>query len=73
MLVMAHIDLYLYNPHQMSVSHPFPSIDASVNGDADAWCGQGLKDRLQWPLIECKSDVGKQRITWIFNRLSQYI
>ena len=27
MLVMVHIDLYLYNPHQVSVSYPFISID----------------------------------------------
>ena len=32
---MAHIDLYLYNPHQVSASYPLPSIDASVNADAD--------------------------------------
>ena len=33
---MAHIDLYLSNPHQVSVSYPFSSIDASVIADADA-------------------------------------
>ena len=36
---MADIDLYLYNPHQASA---LPSIDDSVNtdadADADAWC-----------------------------------
>ena len=43
-LVIAHIDLYLYNPHQASASYPLLSIDASVNADADAdaECGQGL-------------------------------
>ena len=33
---MAHINLYLYNPHQVSRSYPFSSIDASVNTDSDA-------------------------------------
>ena len=33
-LLMAHIDLYLYNPHQASASYPFSSIDANVNDDA---------------------------------------
>ena len=43
-LVIAHIDLYLFNPHQASVSSPFSSFDACINADADAdaWCGQGL-------------------------------
>ena len=36
---MADINLYLYNPHQVSASHPLLSIDASVNADADARCG----------------------------------
>ena len=31
MLVMGHINLYLYNPHQTSASYPFTSIDASIN------------------------------------------
>ena len=43
---MAHIDLYLKNPHQAPASYPFSSIDASINADtdvdADARCGQGL-------------------------------
>ena len=45
---MAHINLYLYNLHQVptSTSYPLTSIDTSVNSDtdaeADAWCGQGL-------------------------------
>ena len=44
-LVIAHINLYLYNPHLASASYPFSSIDASVNADADAdaRCGQGIK------------------------------
>ena len=43
---MAHIDFYLFNPHQASASYPFSSIDASVDADADAdpdtRGGQGL-------------------------------
>ena len=43
---MAHIDWYLCNPHQASVSYPFSDIVASANADADAGadagCGQGL-------------------------------
>ena len=35
-LVMAHINLYLCNPHQVSASYPFSSIDASVHIDAYA-------------------------------------
>ena len=35
-LVMAHINLYLYNPHQVSASYHMSSIDSSVNTDADA-------------------------------------
>ena len=44
MPVMAHINLYLYNPHQVSASYLSASIDASVN--ADAQCGQGLSHYL---------------------------
>ena len=33
---MAHINLYLYNTHQASVSYPFTIIDASITTDADA-------------------------------------
>ena len=46
MHVMVHIDLYLDNPHQASVSYPFSSIDASVDADADAdiRCGQGSRE-----------------------------
>ena len=41
---MAHINLYLYNPHQASASYPFSRIDISINADAnaDALCGKGL-------------------------------
>ena len=44
MLVMAHIDLSQDSPHQRS-AYPFSSIDTSVNTDtdADARCGQGLR------------------------------
>ena len=46
MLLMVHINLYVFNPHQTSASYPFSSIDASVNADTDAnadtRCGQGL-------------------------------
>ena len=36
-LLMSHIDLYLYNPHQALASNPFSSIDANVNDvNADA-------------------------------------
>ena len=38
------------------------SIDASVNGNADARCSQGLKAHLQRPLIERKSDVGNKEL-----------
>ena len=41
-LVIAHINLYLDNPHQASISYPFSSINTSVNTDTDARCGQGL-------------------------------
>ena len=44
---MAHINLYLDNPHQALASYPLTSIDTSINADADdyadARCGQGLK------------------------------
>ena len=37
MLVMAHINLYLSNPPQVSASYPFASIDViGVNAEADA-------------------------------------
>ena len=41
---MAHIDLYLDNPHQASTSYPFSSNDASMNTDSDAnvRCGQSF-------------------------------
>ena len=45
MLVMTHINLYLYNPHQASASYPFTSIDTSSNADADA----GLKEVFKRP------------------------
>ena len=48
---MAHIDLYLYNSHQVSASYPLSNINASVNADADTdvRCGQGLiQDDAQW-------------------------
>ena len=41
-IVMTHINLYLKNSHQESASYPFSSIDASVNTDADAQCGQAF-------------------------------
>ena len=45
MLVMAYIDLHLYNLHQVLASYPISSIGASVNvdaiADADVQCGQG--------------------------------
>ena len=43
-LVMSHIDLYMCNPHQVSVSNSFTGFDASLITDADseARCGQGL-------------------------------
>ena len=51
MIVMAHIDLYLDNPHHASSSYPFSSIDTSVNADSDARCGQGFKEKKEemWP------------------------
>ena len=55
-LVMAHINLYLCNPHQASASYPFSSINANVNADADAdaQCGQGCTElvRISWPRTE---------------------
>ena len=53
MLAMAHINLYLYNPHQASVSYPFSSTDADV--DPDAWCGQRLWafKTVDYELIPC--------------------
>ena len=43
---LAHIDFYLDNPHQVSVSFPYASVDVIVNIDTDtdvvARCGQGL-------------------------------
>ena len=40
---MAHINLYLDNPHRVSVSHLFSSIGITVNAaDADTCCGQSL-------------------------------
>ena len=50
---MAHMDLYLCNPYQASVSYPFSSIDISINADAEAdadayaSCGQGLRQGLK--------------------------
>ena len=48
--VMAHINLYLYNPHQASASYPVSSIDTSINteadSDADALCDQGLNLKI---------------------------
>ena len=38
--VMAHINLYLYEPQQASAPYPFTSIDTSVHADVDG--GQGL-------------------------------
>ena len=59
---MVHINLYLYNPHQASALYPFSSIDTSVNADvntdADARCGQGLNI----PYHEC---------TWIISYIHQ--
>ena len=53
---MAHINLYLCNPHQASASYPFSSIDASVNADpdADAQYGQDLTELvcISWPRTE---------------------
>ena len=45
-LVMAHVNVYLCNPHQASESYPLSSIDASINADveADPWCCQALID-----------------------------
>ena len=40
-LVMAHVDLYLENPHQASASYPFSSMDASDNSETRS--DQGLK------------------------------
>ena len=37
--VMAHINLYPYNPHQASASHTFTNIDANVNADAETDAG----------------------------------
>ena len=46
MLIMAHIDLYLYNPNQALASYPLPSTDASINtntdADTDVRCGLGF-------------------------------
>ena len=49
-LVVAHIDLYLYNPHQTSASYPFSSIYAAGNADADTdtRCDQGQRI-WSWP------------------------
>ena len=48
---MAYTDLCLDNLHQVSVSYPFLTIDASINADtetdADAWCGQGSLFQLK--------------------------
>ena len=45
-LLMAHIDLDLYNANQVPASYPFSGIDARVNADAesdaDAVYGQGF-------------------------------
>ena len=48
-LLIAHINLYLNNPHQVSVSYPFSSIDAIVNvdGDTGARCYQGVRTYLE--------------------------
>ena len=35
MLVMAHINLNLYNLHQPLASYPFSSTETSINVDAD--------------------------------------
>ena len=45
-LVMAQIDLYLFNPLQASVSYPFSSINFNTDADAvtDACGGQGLTE-----------------------------
>ena len=53
---MADIDLHLCNTHQVSVSYPFSSIDASINADADARCGQGLRFNFQRAKI-CKAKL----------------
>ena len=34
-LVIAHIDSYLFNPHQAPVSSPFSNFHACINADAD--------------------------------------
>ena len=48
-LLIAHINLYLNNPHQVSVSYPFSSIDTIVNADGDtgARCDQGVRTYLE--------------------------
>ena len=56
---MFHIDLYLDNPNQASVSYPFSSIDASINADADADAlyGQGLKRNFSDESLILKTHV----------------
>ena len=46
---VAYINLYLHNPHQASASYPFSNIDASINADADARCGQGFNLLVSTP------------------------
>ena len=61
---MAHITLYLYNPHQESASYPFSSTDASVNADTDAdadaeaRCDQGFTHCYRFDVIFSSGVLG---------------
>ena len=54
-LVIAYLDLCLYNPHQAPASYPFSIIDAHVNTDADVGadtrCDRGLMKQISSSLI----------------------